>query len=92
MNIKVEQLTIPLLRAFIFGIASIDVHATAHLSGEVIDCSLCSTNSDSPADVAGATFELKTFINPSHPCEHPPTSPENEAVQRLFARGPPQND
>jgi len=92
MNFNARQLTIPVLLAFIFGIASVDVHATSHLSGEVIDCNLCSTYSDSPANIAGATFELKTFKKSSLPCEHPPTSLENEAVQRLFARGPPQID
>jgi len=89
MKLELRQFTIPILLAFVLGIASGDAHATTHLLEEAVDCELCSTYSNPPAGNDGAVFELDSFEQASAACEHPPERTENEIVLRLFARGPP---
>jgi hypothetical protein len=92
MNIEIRQIAVSVLLVFIFGIATVNAHAVTHVSGDATDCKLCSTYSEPPDNIDGVVFELYTSLQTRIECEHPPTWTENGSVQRLFARGPPQND
>jgi hypothetical protein len=89
MNFNPRQIAVPILLAFVLGIALVNAHAATHLLSDAVDCSLCSAYSDSPADNNGAEFELNAYVPASAACEHPPEWTENEIVRRSFARGPP---
>lgn len=90
MKFELPKFAIPILLAFVLGIASGNAHATTHLLEDAVDCELCSTYSNPPAGNDGAVFELDAFERASAACEHPPEWTENEIVLRLFARGPPE--
>jgi hypothetical protein len=92
MKFEPRQFAIPILLAFVLGIASVNAHATTHLLEEAVDCELCSAYSNPPVGNDGASFELNSFVQASAACEHPPEWTENEIVRRLFARGPPGID
>jgi len=84
-----RQVAATILLAFVLGIAAVNVHAATHLSGEFIDCNLCSVYSDQPAASNDGILEQSPNAQALFSCEHPPKVTENEAVRRLFARGPP---
>jgi len=90
MIIAPRQLALPILLAFVLGIASVSAHATTHLFDEAVDCNLCSANSNPPAGNDGEVLELDISVQASAACEHPPQWTENGTVRRLFARGPPR--
>jgi len=89
MKFEPRHFAIPILLAFVLGIASVNAHSTTHLLEEAVDCELCSAYSNHPTGNDGAAFELNSFVQASAACEHPPEWTENEIVRRLFARGPP---
>ena len=89
MKFAPRQFAVPILLAFVLGIASVNAHATTHLLEEAVDCELCSAYSNPPAGSDGEAFELDTFEQASVACEHPPKWTENEFARHLFARGPP---
>jgi hypothetical protein len=90
MIFKHKQIAASILLAFVLGIATVSVHAAAHLSAEATDCNLCLVYSDQPAEGNGGVFELNASVQTSSGCEHPPKVSENASVRRLFARGPPE--
>ena len=90
MNFERKQIAALALLAFILSMATVNTHATSHFSGEAVDCKLCSIYLDQPIENNGRAFELDVLARTVFGCEHPPESTENEAVRRLFARGPPQ--
>jgi hypothetical protein len=92
MNFKFEQIAALVLLATILSLATVNVHAASHLSGEAVDCKLCSIHSDQPFESDSQAFEHSVSARTVFRCEHPPKSTENEIVRRLFARGPPQID
>jgi len=89
MKFEPRQFALPILLAFVLGIASVNAHTSAHLLDEAVDCELCSAYSNPPASNDVAAFELKVIAQASAACEHPPEWTENDIVQRLYARGPP---
>jgi hypothetical protein len=89
MKFNPRKIAVPILLAFVLGIASVDAHATTHLLGDGVDCNLCSTYSNPPINNDGVAFELNSYVQASAACEHPPEWTENQIVRRLFARGPP---
>ena len=89
MRFEPRQLAVPILLAFVLGIASVNAHATTHLFDEVIECNLCSANSTPPVGNDGEAFELGISVQAYAGCGHPPKWTENGTVRRLFARGPP---
>jgi hypothetical protein len=91
MIFKHKQIAASILLAFVLGIATVSVHAAAHLSAEATDCNLCLVYSDQPAEGKGGVFELNPSVQDSSGCEHPPKVSENASVRRLFARGPPKS-
>jgi len=90
MTIAPRQFVVPILLAFVLGIASVNAHASTHLFDEAVDCDLCLAYSNPPAGDDGDAFEINISVQPSAACEHPPKLTENEIVRRLFARGPPR--
>jgi hypothetical protein len=92
MTFESKQIAALVLLALILSLATVNVHAAAHFSGEAVDCKLCSIHSDQPFESDGQAFEHSACARTVFGCEHPPKSTENEIVRRLFARGPPQID
>jgi hypothetical protein len=92
MTFERKQIAALVLLAIILSLATVNVHAASHLSGEAVDCKLCSNYSDQPSENNGQAFEHGVPVRTVFGCEHPPKWTENEIVRRLFARGPPQID
>ena len=90
MRLELRQFAIPVLLAFVLGIASVNAHASTHLLADAYDCDLCSTYSNPPASPAAEAFLFSEFRPSVAACQRPPQWTENEIVERLFARGPPR--
>jgi hypothetical protein len=91
MKFKPRKVAFPVLLVFILGIATVNVHATSHLSAEASECNQCSAYSDPIADDDCGNFEINASMRKSFGCEHPPELTENGSIQHLFARGPPES-
>ncbi len=92
MNFNPRKVAASVLLLAALSVASVNVHAAAHLSRDAFDRGWCTTCLDPPANVDAGAADHDPFVQTVVSFDKPPIATENEFVRRLFARGPPQDN
>lgn len=91
MQLTSRHFVLSLLLALVVSYTAASAHAATHVSGESLDCELCSTYSSfSDAIITDADDLLPSFAC-AIACEHPSDLTVSATLYATCARGPPSD-
>jgi len=91
MQLMSRNFALSLLLTLVVSYTAASVHATTHVSGEALDCELCSTYSKFSDVVISEADNLLSGLAYAIACEQPSDLTVSATLYATCARGPPSD-